>query len=114
MCCANRDYDASGTFLKFCLVHPHPSPISCFLSGAALKGRIQVTFVNQHGVEEAGIDGGGVFKEYMDLLTKRAFDPQYALFLATEDQVEIPNIGCDTLSPLVTSRGHHRQFNPSA
>ena len=46
-----------------------------------------MTFMNQHGVEEAGIDGGGVFKEYMDLLTKRAFDPQYALFLATEDQV---------------------------
>lgn len=44
--------------------------------------------MNQHGVEEAGIDGGGVFKEYMDLLTKRAFDPQYALFLATEDQVK--------------------------
>ncbi|CAM9751595.1 unnamed protein product, partial [Hapterophycus canaliculatus] len=55
--------------------------------GSALKGRIQVTFMNQHGVEEAGIDGGGVFKEYMDLLTKRAFDPQYALFVATEDQV---------------------------
>eukprot|EP00752_Nemacystus_decipiens_P008436 g7540.t1 len=59
--------------------------------GSALKGRIQVTFMNQHGVEEAGIDGGGVFKEYMDLLTKRAFDPQYALFLATEDQYLFPN-----------------------
>ncbi|CAN0434241.1 unnamed protein product, partial [Laminaria digitata] len=57
------------------------------LKGSALKGRIQITFTNQHGVEEAGIDGGGVFKEYMDCLTKRAFDPQYALFLATEDQV---------------------------
>lgn len=65
------------------------------LAGAALKGRVQVTFVNQHGVEEAGIDGGGVFKEYMDLLTKRAFDPQYALFLATEDQVRRH----DTLNP---------------
>lgn len=60
------------------------SPLSL---GSGLKGRIQVTLLNQHGVEEAGIDGGGVFKEYMDLLTKRAFDPQYALFIATEDQV---------------------------
>lgn len=60
------------------------SPLSL---GLGLKGRIQVTLLNQHGVEEAGIDGGGVFKEYMDLLTKRAFDPQYALFIATEDQV---------------------------
>ncbi|CBJ29420.1 conserved unknown protein [Ectocarpus siliculosus] len=59
--------------------------------GSFLKGRIQVTFMNQHGVEEAGIDGGGVFKEYMDLLTKRAFDPQYALFVATQDQYLFPN-----------------------
>ncbi|CAM9442271.1 unnamed protein product [Ectocarpus sp. 8 AP-2014] len=59
--------------------------------GSFLKGRIQVTFMNQHGVEEAGIDGGGVFKEYMDLLTKRAFDPQYALFIATQDQYLFPN-----------------------
>ncbi|CAN0172621.1 unnamed protein product, partial [Ectocarpus fasciculatus] len=59
--------------------------------GSHLKGRIQVTFMNQHGVEEAGIDGGGVFKEYMDLLTKRAFDPQYALFIATQDQYLFPN-----------------------
>lgn len=62
-------------------------PLHVANRGKALKRRVQVTFVNQHGVEEAGIDGGGVFKEYMDLLTKRAFDPQYALFLATEDQV---------------------------
>ncbi|CAM9141311.1 unnamed protein product [Ectocarpus sp. 8 AP-2014] len=59
--------------------------------GSFLKGRVQVTFMNQHGVEEAGIDGGGVFKEYMDLLTKRAFDPQYALFIATQDQYLFPN-----------------------
>ena len=32
------------------------------------------------GTEEAGIDGGGVFKEFMDALTKQAFDPQYAIF----------------------------------
>lgn len=70
---------------------PRPLPTS---QGSALKGRVQVTFMNQHGVEEAGIDGGGVFKEYMDLLTKRAFDPQYALFLATEDQVRRAALFC--------------------
>lgn len=78
------------------MTYARPAAVSLFSSpqGSALKGRIQVTFMNQHGVEEAGIDGGGVFKEYMDLLTKRAFDPQYALFLATEDQVRPP--GCCT------------------
>jgi ubiquitin-protein ligase E3 C len=51
----------------------------------------QVTFVSEHGTEEAGIDGGGVFKEFIDVLTKRAFDPQYELFRATPDQLLYPN-----------------------
>jgi len=59
--------------------------------GNKLKGRIQVTFENEHGVEEAGIDGGGVFKEFMDAITKRTFDPQYALFRVTQDQLLFPN-----------------------
>ena len=94
----------SGNFLGIFRLRAASSPLFFFFvlstaasvvsQGSALKGRIQVTFTNQHGVEEAGIDGGGVFKEYMDLLTKRAFDPQYALFLATEDQVRAVRISC--------------------
>jgi ubiquitin-protein ligase E3 C len=38
--------------------------------GGRLRQRVQITFVNEHGVEEAGIDGGGVLKEFMDSLTK--------------------------------------------
>lgn len=41
--------------------------------GAKLKRRIQVTFINQHGAQEAGIDGGGVFKEFIHDLIKDAF-----------------------------------------
>jgi ubiquitin-protein ligase E3 C len=43
--------------------------------GNRLKRRVQVTFINQHGAPEAGIDGGGVFKEFLDDLIKEAFDP---------------------------------------
>ena len=43
--------------------------------GHRLKRKVQVTFVNQHGAHEAGIDGGGVFKEFLDDLIKEAFDP---------------------------------------
>jgi len=43
--------------------------------GNRLKRRVQVTFINQHGAAEAGIDGGGVFKEFLDDLIKEAFDP---------------------------------------
>jgi len=41
--------------------------------GSKLKHKIQVSFVNQHGAEEAGIDGGGVFKEFLDDLIKDGF-----------------------------------------
>ena len=41
--------------------------------GPRLKRKVQVSFINQHGVAEAGIDGGGVFKEFLDDLIKEAF-----------------------------------------
>ena len=44
--------------------------------GRRLKKKIQVTFISQHGQAEAGIDGGGLFKEFLDDLMKDAFDPE--------------------------------------
>ena len=43
------------------------------LLGPKLKGRVRVSFTNQVGTDEAGIDGGGVFKEFIDDLIKDAF-----------------------------------------
>lgn len=43
--------------------------------GKRLKKRVQVTFINEHGMQEAGIDGGGVFKEFIDDLIKNIFIP---------------------------------------
>ena len=60
-----------------------------------LAQRIQVTFVSEHGTEEAGIDGGGVFKEYMDAITKVAFDPQsnpYCIFLSNSQNLQRSNL----------------------
>lgn len=31
-------------------------------------------------MEEAGIDGGGIFKDFMENITRAAFDMQYGLF----------------------------------
>jgi ubiquitin-protein ligase E3 C len=39
-----------------------------------------VSFINEHGEEEAGIDGGGIFKDFMENITRAAFDVQYGLF----------------------------------
>lgn len=38
--------------------------------GPKLRKKVQVSFVNQHGTQEAGIDGGGVFKEFVQDLIK--------------------------------------------
>lgn len=58
-----------------------------------LRGVIRVTFVNEFGVEEAGIDGGGIFKDFMENITRAAFDMQYGLFKETIDHLLYPNPG---------------------
>ncbi|XP_050132297.1 E3 ubiquitin-protein ligase UPL6-like isoform X5 [Malus sylvestris] len=50
------------------------------LSEDDLRGPIRVTFVNEFGVEEGGIDGGGIFKDFMENITRAAFDVQHGLF----------------------------------
>ncbi|TYJ15586.1 hypothetical protein E1A91_A10G193500v1 [Gossypium mustelinum] len=63
------------------------------LSEEDLRGLIRVTFVNEFGVEEAGIDGGGIFKDFMENITRAAFDVQYGLFKGTADHLLYPNPG---------------------
>ncbi|GMN55087.1 hypothetical protein TIFTF001_024203 [Ficus carica] len=63
------------------------------LSEDDLRGTIRVTFVNEFGVEEAGIDGGGIFKDFMENITRAAFDVQYGLFKETADHLLYPNPG---------------------
>ncbi|XP_028786892.1 E3 ubiquitin-protein ligase UPL6 [Neltuma alba] len=63
------------------------------LSEDDLRGPIRVTFVNEFGVEEAGIDGGGIFKDFMENITRAAFDVQYGLFKETADHLLYPNPG---------------------
>jgi ubiquitin-protein ligase E3 C len=55
-------------------------------AGGRLKGRVQVEFVG-----EAGIDGGGLFKEFLDTFFKAAFDPALGLFCNTSAELLVPN-----------------------
>ncbi|KAI5410009.1 hypothetical protein KIW84_055471 [Lathyrus oleraceus] len=52
-----------------------------------LRGLIRVTFVNEFRVEEAGIDGGGIFKDFMENITRASFHVQYGLFKGTTDHL---------------------------
>lgn len=63
------------------------------LSEEELRGLIRVAFINEFGAEEAGIDGGGIFKDFMENVTRTAFDVQYGLFKETSDHLLYPNPG---------------------
>lgn len=57
----------------------------------ALKGLIRVKFINDHGLDEAGIDQDGVFKEFLEDTIKRVFDPTLNLFCSTSEQRLYPS-----------------------
>lgn len=59
--------------------------------GVELKSKVAISFVDEFGLEEAGIDGGGVFKEFLTGLSKEAFNVNYGLFTATPEQLLYPN-----------------------
>ena len=42
------------------------------------------------GLDEAGIDGGGLFREFLSQLLKAAFDPNRGFFTLTRDQMLYP------------------------
>lgn len=62
-------------------------------SGPNFKNRLSVTFHNEHGVE-AGIDGGGITKEFLTSVVMEGFSPEseFRLFKETATDNEIyPN-----------------------
>ncbi|KAL5519890.1 hypothetical protein ACEPAG_1550 [Sanghuangporus baumii] len=61
------------------------------LGNVNLKGLIEIQFINQYGEVEAGIDGGGLFKEFFTSLCKEVFDTDRGLWLATKQNELYPN-----------------------
>ncbi|KAK9815844.1 hypothetical protein WJX72_010650 [[Myrmecia] bisecta] len=59
-------------------------------AGSAVKGRLQVTFVNEAGLLEAGLDYGGLVKEFLEEVVKAGFNADYGLFTATPDGLAFP------------------------
>lgn len=52
---------------------------------------MQVQLVNFAGLDEAGIDGGGIFREFLSELMKTAFDPNRGFMKYTTDRLLYPN-----------------------
>ncbi|XP_024955658.1 E3 ubiquitin-protein ligase UPL7 isoform X4 [Citrus sinensis] len=61
--------------------------------GSRLKSSIHVSFVSECGLPEAGLDYGGLSKEFLTDISKSAFAPEYGLFsqTSTSDRLLIPN-----------------------
>ncbi|OMO81957.1 Ubiquitin-protein ligase 7 [Corchorus capsularis] len=61
--------------------------------GSRLKSSIHVSFVSESGLPEAGLDYGGLSKEFLTDISKAAFSPEYGLFsqTSTSDRLLIPN-----------------------
>lgn len=64
--------------------------------GADLKEPIQITFVDKWNMKEAGIDGGGVTKEFLTSVINEAMDPQCnkewpPFFTANDEHLLHPN-----------------------
>ncbi|XP_015221931.2 ubiquitin-protein ligase E3B [Lepisosteus oculatus] len=68
----------------------------------SIKGVIRVKFVNDLGVDEAGIDQDGVFKEFLEEIIKKVFNPALNLFRTTS--------GNERLYPSPTSYIHENHL----
>ncbi|OCT75503.1 ubiquitin-protein ligase E3C [Xenopus laevis] len=56
-----------------------------------LKKRFRVHLLNTHGLDEAGIDGGGIFREFLNELLKSGFNPNQGFFKTTNEGLLYPN-----------------------
>ncbi|XP_033208401.1 ubiquitin-protein ligase E3C [Belonocnema kinseyi] len=70
-----------------------------------LKMRVQL--VNTAGLEEAGVDGGGLFREFLTELLRTSFDPNRGFFRLTKDNLLYPN---PTVHLLVEDYPKHYYF----
>lgn len=64
-----------------------------------MKLKMRVNYKNTAGLTEAGIDGGGLFREFMAELLETAFDPNRGFFRSTTDQRLYPNPSVQFFEP---------------
>lgn len=82
--------------------------------GDGLKDPIQITFVDQFGAQEAGIDGGGVTKEFLTSVTTEAFGSNSGkgMFASSENGLLFPDpIALDVVREELKMRGYSETDN---
>lgn len=58
--------------------------------GSRLKEPLEIVFIDQWGQPEAGIDGGGVFKEFLTSMVRTVFDTDRGLWRSNEREELYP------------------------
>ncbi|KAG2337896.1 hypothetical protein BDR05DRAFT_1004684 [Suillus weaverae] len=87
----NRNRDTHGRInVSICRGHTTQDGYDR-LAEADLRAPIMITFLDQFGEPEAGIDGGGVFKEFFTSLCKEVFDTDRGLWLENKRNEIYPN-----------------------
>ncbi|XP_055330694.1 ubiquitin-protein ligase E3C-like [Paramacrobiotus metropolitanus] len=71
-----------------------------------MRKGIRVVFHNMAGLEEAGVDGGGLFREFMNQTLKAGFDANRAFFRANEEGDIYPNPDAAICHPRENIRDH--------
>ena len=64
-----------------------------------LRSRIRIQYVDSYGEVEAGVDGGGLFKDFMENLVKEGFNPEIGLFRTTPEQKLYPSPAASSVVP---------------
>lgn len=64
-----------------------------------LRKVIRIQLISSLGTEETGIDGGGVFREFLAEALKTAFDPNRGFFKTTSNGLLYPNPAVHLLHP---------------
>lgn len=59
--------------------------------GTRLRGKIMVTFIDSHGMEEPGMDLGGLMMEMVEEVMKAGLNPGAGLFQANTDSLLYPS-----------------------
>ncbi|KAK2076830.1 hypothetical protein QBZ16_005056 [Prototheca wickerhamii] len=59
--------------------------------GPALRGRLRIQYISGLGFHEAGVDGGGLFKEFLEEVVREGFDPGRGLFRANAEGLLYPS-----------------------
>ena len=70
------------------------------MSRSAWKNPFHIQLVDQFGLTEVGIDGGGLTKEFLTGVCKETFDPNNGLFMETPERLLYPSTTADALSNL--------------